>query len=125
MDGSPRPRSRRSEKAAHPHIQREGRAACRRLFARLSEFLDGELGARDATELKRHLADCRPCLAYLESLRTTISACRRYGQLKQSPPPKLLASLKRLRRAIQPKTRADRGALGNARRPMTRRRSPR
>lgn len=51
---------------------------CKQIFAALSEFLDGELRAKDCEELKRHLQDCQPCLAYLESLKATIQACRAY-----------------------------------------------
>ena len=61
---------------------------CMKMFAALSEYLDGELPARNCRELERHLADCPPCLAYLKSLRTTAAACQKYGDLKSLQPPK-------------------------------------
>jgi len=51
---------------------------CKQMFAALSAYLDGELPARNCRELERHFQDCQPCLAYLESLKSTIQACRRY-----------------------------------------------
>jgi anti-sigma factor RsiW len=46
--------------------------------AGLSEYLDGELPVKDCRQLERHLKGCRPCIAYLESLKTTVEACRRF-----------------------------------------------
>ena len=51
---------------------------CKQIFAMLSEYLDGELPVKNCRELERHLKGCRPCIAYLESLKTTVEACRRY-----------------------------------------------
>ncbi len=49
---------------------------CRQIFAALSEYLDGELPATNCRELERHLKGCKPCLAFLASLKTTVQACR-------------------------------------------------
>jgi anti-sigma factor RsiW len=51
---------------------------CKKIFAALSDYLDGELPTRNCRELERHLQGCQPCLAYLETLKTTIKACRQY-----------------------------------------------
>jgi RNA polymerase sigma-70 factor (ECF subfamily) len=51
---------------------------CKQIFAMLSEYLDGELPVKNCRELERHLKGCRPCIAYLESLKTTVEACRSY-----------------------------------------------
>jgi len=51
---------------------------CKQIFAKLSEFLDGELAAKDCRQLERHLEGCPPCVAYLESLKATVEACRKY-----------------------------------------------
>ena len=51
---------------------------CKQLFTMLSAFLDGELPAKNCRELERHLKGCQPCIAYLESLKTMVEACRRY-----------------------------------------------
>ncbi len=71
---------------------------CMKMFAALSEYLDGELPTRNCRDLEKHLADCPPCLAYLETLRTTAAACRRYSYLDSLAPPKELIS--RLRERI-------------------------
>jgi anti-sigma factor RsiW len=61
---------------------------CRKIFAALSEYLDGELPPRSCRELERHMADCEPCLAYLETLRATADACRKYSELESLKPPR-------------------------------------
>jgi|GEM_PF-480515 RNA polymerase sigma-70 factor (ECF subfamily) len=71
---------------------------CKRIFALLSDYLDGELPVRDCRELERHLEGCKPCIVFLESLKTTVEACRRYGQnekrnLSPPMPPELRARL--------------------------------
>ncbi|MFB3923308.1 MAG: anti-sigma factor [Terriglobia bacterium] len=69
---------------AGPIAMRDSR--CRRIFSALSEYLDGGLRARNCKELERHLAGCKPCLAYLDTLKTTIRACRAY-RVKKVPKP--------------------------------------
>jgi RNA polymerase sigma-70 factor (ECF subfamily) len=75
---------------------------CKQIFAMLSEFLDGELPAKNCRQLKRHLTGCQPCVAYLETLRSTVEACRRY-QAPRPPAPSqqvkaaLLAAAQRVR----------------------------
>jgi anti-sigma factor RsiW len=61
---------------------------CKRIFALLSDYLDGVLPVGDRRELERHLEGCKPCIAFLESLRTTVEACRRYSQneMRNRPP---------------------------------------
>jgi len=59
---------------------------CKRIFALLSDYLDGALSIRDCRELERHLEGCKPCIAFLESLKTTVEACHRYGQTEMPSP---------------------------------------
>jgi len=61
---------------------------CKRIFAMLSAYLDAELPVKNCKELERHLKGCEPCVAYLESLRNTVEACRRYEVGKIPPPSK-------------------------------------
>ena len=58
-----------------PHAP--GSPACRELFSRLSEYLDGELDASICEETETHLGDCPPCQQFLESLRRTVDWVRR------------------------------------------------
>jgi RNA polymerase sigma-70 factor (ECF subfamily) len=51
---------------------------CKQIFAMLSEYVDAQLPVKNCRQLERHLKGCRPCIAYLESLKTTVEACRRY-----------------------------------------------
>jgi anti-sigma factor RsiW len=79
---------------------------CRQIFAALSDYLDGELPLKSCRELERHLKGCKPCIAFLESLRTTVEACRRYGQNeKLTLPPQLPPEMRaRLVTSLRPES---------------------
>jgi RNA polymerase sigma-70 factor (ECF subfamily) len=77
---------------------------CKQIFAMLSEYLDAQLPAKNCRELERHLKGCQPCIAYLESLKTTVGACRRYKAprapaLSKQVKAALLAALQRSHRS--------------------------
>lgn len=63
----------------HSHDER-----CRRVFALLSEYLDVELPPEACQEIEAHIAGCPPCVEFADSLRKTVSLCRRY---EPSEPP--------------------------------------
>ncbi|MBI1736680.1 MAG: zf-HC2 domain-containing protein [Candidatus Rokubacteria bacterium] len=73
---------------------------CRELFARLSEYLDGEITPEVCEALRRHVEGCERCDAFLDTLRFTVDVCRclpppplpddlrrRLHQLIENPPP--------------------------------------
>ena len=68
---------------------------CKHIFAMLSDYLNFELPVKNCRELERHLKDCEPCIAYLESLKSTVEACRQY-QVRKIPAPS-----KKVREALQ------------------------
>ena len=47
---------------------------CKKIFAALSDYLDGELNLNDCRELEKHLRSCQPCLRYLRTLKLTNEA---------------------------------------------------
>ena len=51
-------------------------SACREMFARLSEYLDGELDPEICSRIELHMDDCPPCQAFLEPLRRTVDLAR-------------------------------------------------
>ena len=51
-------------------------ASCREMFARLSEYLDGELDPEICSGIETHMGDCPPCEAFLASLRRTVELTR-------------------------------------------------
>jgi RNA polymerase sigma-70 factor (ECF subfamily) len=61
------PRSPHSAKAA-PARSRQ----CKQIFVNLSNYLDGVLDNTLCKELERHMGGCKPCGAFLASLRNTI-----------------------------------------------------
>ena len=83
---------------------------CKRIFAALSEYLDGELPAPNCRELERHLKGCKPCLAYLETLKATTEACRRLPAGKAPrPSARVRAALVRAAQKV-PGKRESRGS---------------
>ncbi len=50
---------------------------CQDVFALLSQYLDHELPADLCDQIEAHIADCPPCVAFLESLRKTVELCRK------------------------------------------------
>jgi len=71
---------------------------CKDYFSRLSEYLDGELSADQCVQMERHLSGCEPCVAFVESLRHTISLCRESANAN-SPVPE--SAKRTLREAYQ------------------------
>ncbi len=80
--------------SGHSHGPRDPR--CLEVFARLSEYLDGELDDMDCRLIEEHIQDCAPCVEFLRSLRRSIDASRTYsGRVEPSQiPPELEARLK-------------------------------
>ncbi len=59
---------------------------CREIFARLSEYLDGELAPEARRELEAHLCDCPPCVEFIESLRRSVGLCHDFEPAAAPPP---------------------------------------
>ena len=51
---------------------------CRKMFADLSDYLDGLVVDARRREMEKHLSDCRPCVAFLDSLKSAVKECRIY-----------------------------------------------
>ena len=45
---------------------------CLEVFARLSEYVDGELDDLTCAEIESHIDGCMPCEQFIEALRRTI-----------------------------------------------------
>jgi len=45
---------------------------CKEIFARLSEYLDGELPEDLCERIAGHMGDCPPCQVFLKSLERTV-----------------------------------------------------
>lgn len=54
------------------HDHEHGGPACRELFAKLSDYLDGEIDADSCAHIDAHLEDCPACVEFLDSLRRTV-----------------------------------------------------
>jgi RNA polymerase sigma-70 factor (ECF subfamily) len=53
-------------------------ARCRHLFASLSDYMDGLVDDGICEQMDRHIADCEPCQAFLNSLKQAVERCRSY-----------------------------------------------
>ena len=58
------------------HTGSQGQAACRELFANLSEYLDGRVEPRTCAEMSAHIDSCPACVVFLRDLRSAIDRCR-------------------------------------------------
>lgn len=58
----------------------------------LSDYLDGTLTPDVVADLERHLQDCKPCLAYLETYKKTRELTGRAGRVQM--PPEMRARLR-------------------------------
>lgn len=62
----------------HKHEHGAKDPACLEIFARLSEYLDGELPAGDCAEIEAHISDCPPCVEFLKGLRNSVEAVHHF-----------------------------------------------
>jgi RNA polymerase sigma-70 factor (ECF subfamily) len=65
-----------TSKSQGPTMKRP--AACRDLFANLSEYLDARVEPRTCEEMRAHIERCPACVAFLSDLRTAVDRCRSF-----------------------------------------------
>jgi RNA polymerase sigma-70 factor (ECF subfamily) len=70
-------RPNNSGQAAQKSVVASKPQSCRRMFAGLSDYLDGELDDFSCEEIEAHLNNCEPCKKFLRSLEQTIEQCQR------------------------------------------------
>ncbi len=58
---------------------------CAEVMERLYEYLDGELTARRAAEVKAHLQDCAPCTALLSFEDTYVRFLEARARARNAP----------------------------------------
>jgi anti-sigma factor RsiW len=81
---------------------------CDDVFAKLSEYLDGQLPESACAELEKHLQGCPPCIEFLASLRRSVELCRQYGgECRPSEPaPEQVTQLRQAYHAMLARRRA-------------------
>lgn len=60
---------------------------CSAIFARLSEYIDGELPADLCEKMRDHIEDCAPCVEFVASLRKSIALSKSGGVRDAEPGP--------------------------------------
>ncbi len=58
---------------------------CREIVDLLADYLDGSLPPDTARALDAHLADCSPCIAFVNTYRGTVNAVRQLGETEIPP----------------------------------------
>ena len=66
---------------------------CKEMFADLSNYLDDELDDSLCAELEKHIKDCEPCVAFLDSLEKSIEQC--HHEPDQLPDPRIAVQFRR------------------------------
>ena len=64
---------------------------CKQIFANLSDYLNGALDDTLCKELERHMGGCKPCEAFLASLRNTVE--QTHSLPSQRPDPRAVAQV--------------------------------
>jgi len=49
---------------------------CKECLELLSDYLDGELDPKTSSSLEEHFQDCPPCIAFLNTFKTSTHLCR-------------------------------------------------
>ena len=77
---------------------------CREITDLLADYLEGELPADTARALEIHLEGCPPCIAFVNTYRSTVNAARRIREVEIPPElhDRLLSFLQRSRGSKQP-----------------------
>jgi len=64
---------------AHVHDGRKTRPArCRKMFAELSDYVDYLVADAHRRQMDQHLEECKPCVAFLDSLKSAVEKCQSY-----------------------------------------------
>src|SRR5208337_1974268 len=90
----------------HASVEEPMPSACRRLFAALSDYMDGVIDKAACDEMDRHLHDCERCQVLLASLKSAAARCRSYRPEYDSH------RAKELRRELLPRYQQAVAALG-------------
>ena len=67
-----KPTASKSKKKARHHKPVE----CKRLFAGLSDYIDNRVDDLSCERIQKHLADCPPCVAFVNDLSRAVERCR-------------------------------------------------
>jgi RNA polymerase sigma-70 factor (ECF subfamily) len=71
---------------AHRNLEAPSRTGrCKKIFAELSDYLDGQLDDFSCEELEAHMNGCQPCKKFLRSVANTIRQCRRLPSDRPDP----------------------------------------
>jgi RNA polymerase sigma-70 factor, ECF subfamily len=59
--------------------QKQRTQECREMFANLSEYLDQRVDNLTCDQMQKHIADCPPCVAFIQDLERAVQRCRNFS----------------------------------------------
>ncbi len=59
---------------------------CKEIFALLSDYIDAEVSEATCEEIQAHIAECAPCVKFVQSLRRTVELCHGHSTGEQPAP---------------------------------------
>ncbi len=59
--------------------------SCKEILENLSAYIDEELDPSVCDEIRRHMSDCNPCVAFLNTLKKTVVLYKYAGQEESIP----------------------------------------
>lgn len=65
-----------------PQVTKAKPMGCKDLFAKLSDYLDGQLDPGHCDDIEKHMDGCDPCKAFLESLERTVNLLQKHEPSK-------------------------------------------
>ena len=75
---------------------------CRGLLKHLSDYVDRDLEAALRRRIESHVRGCKPCVAFISTLRKTVGVLRLQG--RAAPPAGLRARLRRRLESLSQKS---------------------
>ena len=66
---------------------------CRQMLKYLSDYVDRDLDPKICAHIDSHMKGCKPCVAFIKTLRKTVGVLKR--QPRQGPSAQLKAELRR------------------------------
>ncbi len=67
---------RSPQKPSPPKKAQKRSRECRKVFADLSVYLDGEFAPASSEQMRRHIEGCPTCLVFIQDLKQAIERCR-------------------------------------------------
>jgi hypothetical protein len=76
---------------------------CKKIFLKLSEYIDRDIDPKICDKIDQHIANCKPCQAFINTFRKTVNLLRLRHSESAVPPDTHRRLHQRLHQHIQKK----------------------